>query len=319
MAGEKLFRVDIDISALAEKLNTSITAIQTRLQPGIAAIAAGTYGKVIQKAQDQLTGYEKNFFLTPSESANGDDPYKFIKFQKISDNMYVVYITPEVRYIEEGRPKTSMATPEWLLKPGKTKTAKDGSVYRSIPFNKGRATEGKGSPSPGGMAMFGNANSIGFNKMGKAGKNTPGMQKMIDDAAKTQGIKLKGKSAFEYNSDGTPKLGVLHKLNIPEPDRRASDFFSNPITGAESAASGLKARPGVFKLKGAVVTQRVGQNGKVVREVMIFRTVSSKHRFTDKWMYPAVPAANIMDQVYDEVLVEIDSLVKQVSTTIDKA
>jgi hypothetical protein len=103
------------------------------------------------------------------------------------------------------------------------------------------------------------------------------------------------------------------------PQSQAPDLFSKPRTPegakelnkklAELGQTGLKPHGGIFKLAGAVVSQRVKRNSKgeiqrdkktgkakVQKETVVFRVISSKHEHEGRWMYPRVDAFNSLQK-----------------------
>jgi hypothetical protein len=107
---------------------------------------------------------------------------------------------------------------------------------------------------------------------------------------------------IERNPDGTPKLGVLHKLSI-EPPGSSSQFpgmFSVPRTQETAAKIGLPAHEGIYHLKGLMVVQRMNSKNKPVREAITIRTISSKHEAEgNRWMYPEVKPFRSLEAAQD--------------------
>jgi hypothetical protein len=84
---------------------------------------------------------------------------------------------------------------------------------------------------------------------------------------------------IEYNQDGSPRMGRLHTIK---------DISSlRPSSRASFGA-----------LAGLTVMQSMGSNGKVRRDIMTFRVVSSKHKGS-KWIHPGLEANKFMDQALE--------------------
>jgi hypothetical protein len=294
------FDITVDTSAIAEKVNKTKEVVEQKLTPAMERLSISTHAFIINKANNELSDFKRKFFLgvgeygkkTLKQSSSGagvDETAKNVRWVKVSNGIWVVEIDESAAWIEEGREPTSMATEDWLLKPGKAKVAKDGSLYRAIPF---KITEG-----------------------GKEAHGTkPAYASIIKGAMKEQGIPIK---KIERNEDGTPKLGIIHKLNIEGPQGGWEQFpgmHSRPRTAEESAMSGLKPHKGIFHLKGAVVVQRMkpGKKPKPVKETVVFRIVSSKHKLENRWMYPEVKPFNAIPAAYDYAKEQLDKIIKSI-------
>lgn len=108
--------------------------------------------------------------------------------------------------------------------------------------------------------------------------NTPKAQEIVDQIKRElRAVNVPFKK-IEYNADGSPRLGKLHTFNFPS--ERPSRAASHP------ALSGLS------------IYQRKLQSGKVKRDIMTFRVVSSKHAGS-KWMHPGLEAQNLMDEAFE--------------------
>ncbi len=279
----------IDIEDIATKLDKTREVIEEKVVPALERLSISTHAFIVNKANQELDGFKRDFFLgngkhgdkTTERSSNHagvDQSAKHVRWTQVTKGIWVVEIDEKAAWIEEGRPPTSMATEDWLLKPGKAKRAKDGSLYRSIPF---KQLEG-GKPAP---------------------NTKPAYQSLVKAAMRQQNIH---QTRIEKNQDGSPKLGIIHRLNVTGPEggwQKHPGVFSKPRTDQEAAMTGFKPHEGIFHLKGAVVTQRMkpgkkGGAGKVVKETVVFRTVSSKHQMEGRWMAPevkpfgAIPAAH---------------------------
>ena len=81
---------------------------------------------------------------------------------------------------------------------------------------------------------------------------------------------------IEYNNDGSPRLGRLHTIkdiNSLKPSARASHGALDSLT----------------------IYQRKLPSGKVRRDIMTFRVVSSKHKGS-KWIHPGFEPKKFMDE-----------------------
>lgn len=276
------FNINIDVQQLADALEQSATVIEDKVIQAVEALSVSTHAFIVAKANAELSGFKRQAFLGIGDKANKtnakstsdprvDQAAKNVRWVRVANGIWVVEIDESAAWIEEGRDPKFMGSEDWLLKPGAkgVKRARDGSLYRSIPF---KQTEG-GRPDPGTKPMY---------------------PTLIKQAMAKQGIH---QTRIEKHPDGTPKLGVIHKLDVRQPwggAEKNPGLYSRPRSAQEAALSGLKPHGGIFHLQDAVVIQREkppgkrGGKGKIVKETVVFRTISSKHQAEGRWMYPAV-------------------------------
>jgi hypothetical protein len=156
-------------------------------------------------------------------------------FEEISSGIWVVSVDEPALFIEDGRKAGPMH--EDLLKNG-AKVSKDGHRYRAIPFE-----HSKPDSQMSGFAQ--------------------GMKAKIRSELKKAGVPFK---KIEYNADGSPRLGALHRFNFssPEPSQKAS----HPA------------------LSGVTIYQTKTPSGGVRRDILTFRVISEKRM--DKWHHPGL-------------------------------
>jgi hypothetical protein len=299
------FRLKVDASEIAAKISQTKEVVETKLKPAIENLSIATHAFIVNKANETFkdSKFKREYYLglnlprneAQKESTHDeriDNTAKHVRWIKLSNNIWMVELDEKATWLEEGREPTFMG--EWLLKPGSSgvKTAKDGSSYRVIPF---KQTQG--------------------NKQAEGAK--PLFAELVKKQAKRQGISLRN---IERDESGAPKLGTLHKLRmIPtSTQEKAPSLFSRPRTEEQAAETGLKPHGGIYKLEGAVVVQRKNKKGKVKRETVVFRVISSKHKAENRWMYPKVTAANIFPQAYDWALKELEKIVKSIEEEVSR-
>jgi hypothetical protein len=318
------FRFRVDVSQIAESLGTTRDMIEDKVVSAVETLSASAHAYIVNLAKEHFSqdDFKRQFFLgigrygkdAHGQSARNpmiDQTVKNVRWNKVTDGIWVVELDENVKWLEEGRQETFMG--EWLLKPGAkgVKRAKDGSLYRVIPF--------KHTESGGG-------------KLGDA-QDKPGMVTLIQQAAKKQNVSL---SKIERNSSGEPKVGILHKLDITSrtPQTQAPDLFSKPRTPEAAAQlnkklqdigqTGLNPHGGIFHLAGAVVSQRLKKNSKgeimrdkkgkakAIKETVTFRVISSKHKIEgNRWMYPKVEGLNSLQKAHDWANEEWKQVVKK--------
>jgi hypothetical protein len=96
---------------------------------------------------------------------------------------------------------------------------------------------------------------------------------------------------IELNPNGSPRLGRLHSFNIPS-ERPARK--SGQVVASHPA------------LHGVTIYQREGEGGKVRRDVMTFRTISDNSP-PEKWHYPGLEGAHIMDECFEWAMATFDT------------
>jgi len=270
-----MFKFSVNIQDVANILNRKVLEIENRVKREVQALSLAAHAHILNLARERLEGWNYSNFV-------GKDG-KNIRWYQQSDNIWIVEIDESVMWQETGRPKMFM---DWLLKPGDkgVKVAKDGSLYRSIPMMQQR---GKG---------------------GKKISSDPIIAGEIKSALKENKLSL---NKIELNPDGSPMLGVLHKLDMHPPTDQPSfpDIFSKPRTKEMAHLTGLPEHQGIYKLQGLAITQRMTDKGTVAREAVTFRTISSKHKAEGRWMAPEVKGQNFLkdtknwaDQQWNEIL-----------------
>jgi len=181
-----------------------------------------------------------------------------IEFSNPEENLWVVTLKEAAMWIEEGR---KGGFQEELLRGKSAKTAKDGSRYAVIPFEHSKPLSEQGS---------------------KARELSGQIKAFLKD----KGISYK---KIEYNADGSPRVGLLHKFDI------------------ESARPSARAKDPA--LKGVSIYQSVAESGQVKRSVMTFRVISDKHRAEGKWFHPGMDGKKLVDQVHDWALREWENTI----------
>ncbi len=314
-----LFRFKVDVSEIAEKLNTTRELIEDQVIHQVELLSIASHGYIMGLAKKEWANddFKRNYYLgigqkdASGSSSNNqaiDQTAKYLRWVKVTEGIWVVELDERARWLEEGRAETFMG--EWLLKPGAkgVKRAKDGSLYRAIPF---KETSGK-----------------------KDTASHPALSQIVRDYAKQNKVNL---TKVEKNADNSPKLGMIKKLDIRPHDAAGYApglIFSRPRTEEEARITGLKAHSGIFKLQGAAVFQNVYDKGQLVtnpakakkiaatkkgsvkKEVVVFRVISSKHKAENRWMYPEVKAVNFLQKAYDHATQQWDQIVKAIETTL---
>lgn len=173
-----------------------------------------------------------------------------------SSGVYVITLDQKAMWIEEGLP------PDFDLKEGLLKKAKpnEKTGYRSVvvPFkhNKG--------PS----------------------KNTPKAQDLVDQVKRVlrqENIPFK---KIEKNANGSPRLGLLHKIDIDS---------KKPTAKASTPA-----------LHGLRIYQNQDEKGKVTKGIYTFRTATDSPAGKDKFKHPGLEAKLFMDKAFEWAMETFD-------------
>lgn len=283
------FHFTVNAREVAEKLGEVSDQLAHKINSGVESLSISTHAFVVNYANEKLEGWTRDHFFGED---NGN-----VRWTKAAHNIWVVEIDESVRWIEEGRPPTSMATEDWLLKEkpgstGKVKTAKDGSKYRVIPFVHRRGGGKYADPRLGGT---------------------------IRAALKDAKIDMK---TIERDQQGNPKIGVIGKLDINKSRKRYPEsFWSEPRKQEMADQIGLKSHHGHHFLKGAVVLQRdagTAKKPKIVKEVVTYRVVSSKHKAEGRWMYPAVEPLNSIPEAYKYAEAKWEQMLKELEAEVQR-
>lgn len=174
-----------------------------------------------------------------------------VEFSNPAENFWIVTLREPALWIEEGRKSGFM---EELLRGKSAKTGKNGR-YAIIPF------QHNVNPSTQSPKAYDLAQEIKYE-------------------LKKKGISWK---KIEYNSDGSPRLGLLHRFDLEtaRPVQAQKDIHKNPLT------------------KGVAVYQRKDEGGKVRRDVMTFRVITEAHKNEGLWVHPGREGNKLMNKAFE--------------------
>ncbi len=185
-----------------------------------------------------------------------------LQFEQLDSQTWAITVPQSARWIEDGMPQHNML--DDLLKSPKAKTSKDGGKYIVIPFkhNKGPTQQ------------------------------TPQQTSLLDTIKKVLKEKEIPYGKIEKNTDGSPKQGLLHKIDIAQPSPKAAHHTNHLLEGIRIYQKGKKNADGSPKL---------GKDGhqSVSREIMTFRVATSKQKGTGKWDHPGLEAMNFLDEAHE--------------------
>lgn len=220
--------------------------------------------KIAAKAQELttvLTLQTYDFVIQEAQTKLHSRRQQFIdnwQHEQLDADTHELKILAPAVWIDEGLPQDFDMLPGLLRSP-KAKNGPNGK-YIVVPFkhNKGPATQ---TPT---QKVLANIIKKEFKK-----KNIPFAK-------------------IEQNADGSPKSGLLHKMNITQP-KKAPDGKS-----LESTTGGLTRH----FLEGLRVYQKATANNKTQKDVMTFRTASEKHS-GQKWIHPGTAPMNFLQSAKD--------------------
>lgn len=203
-----------------------------------------------------------------------------LRYTKVDDHTWLISITKEAMWIEEGMDKHSMV--DDLLKKG-AKRAKDGSMYKSIPFRHGPGL-GSTNATPSQLSLT----------------------SIVKAELKNAQNKLTGKKGIPYgkiekDGAGKPLLGLLHKLDIKDQPIKTEEGpgqGKGPVGKVRQGPTGIPFLQGIRVYQKEVKDPNTGKNF-VRRDIMTFRTVSSKHKDEDRWIHPGLLPVKILDETYE--------------------
>ena len=189
---------------------------------------------------------------------------KNLDFEQIDDNTWSIVIKEPAVWIEDGMEPKSML--DSLLSSPKAKMGKNGK-YIVVPFKHDKGAK----------------------------KQTPHQQAITTDL-KRQLKRLKVPfKAIEKNPDGSPKLGLLHKIDLqPSKNALKSGF---PMVGKHSG------RP---LLQGVRIYQHLDKNNKARRDIFTFRTASAN---SSGWFHPGTQPMHFLENAYLWASATFDSVI----------
>lgn len=180
-----------------------------------------------------------------------------LSFEKIGKNIWVVGLDMEkAGWIEDGRKSGFM---DELLRGKSAKTSAKGKKYAIIPFKHNK-----------------NPTEQSWNAI-----------KLSDDIKDFLSAKKIPYKKLEFNNDGSPKLGLLHRFDLDS--AKPSEKAKNPA------------------LKGLAIYQRMNDKGKVQKDIMTFRVITEDHKSQGLWHHPGKKGEFIIDQCYEWAMRSWDS------------
>lgn len=210
------YRIEIDAKALAEDFGEIARDVEQAVEDAVKLASAMTYAKANELAAQKLNSRRKQFTDA-------------LSYEEIAPGIWVVSLDESALWIEDGMDPHSMVDDLLRKNP---KVAKDGTRYKVIPFDHGKAPSLQTSKA-----------------------------KEITDQVKRELKSLKVPfKKVELNPDGSPKLGTVFKKNIPSarPTAKAKYPSLHGLTIIQSQV-GEKVKRDVMTFR--VVTDKHKQEG----------------------------------------------------------
>jgi hypothetical protein len=239
--------------------------------------------KELNDAGKQLAQLTKAHMLDLAQQRMKSRRKIFVEHLKVleEDGVWIVSLDAVARWTDEGQDPHSLL-PD-LLASDKAKTGADGvTKYITVPFDHG----------------------------GKPSDQTPAQANLTDTIKRelrSFGVPFK---QIETNSDGSPRLGLLHKFDIndkPLKTRSGSGQGHGPIGEVRQGATGIPWLQGLKIYQEEVSNPNTGRT-QIQRSIMTFRVASSKHMNQGRWDHPGVEEAGIFRDTENWVKEEFDRM-----------
>jgi hypothetical protein len=260
------FFINMDMHDLIDLTDELPSVVDAAIKEACNYLAVATKHHIIDEVNEKLHSRRAKYL-------------EHLHLIEESETTFLIVLDQEAMWIEEGMESHEMI--ENLLGKGGpgVKTAKDGSKYRSIPFSH------SGLPS----------------------QNTPAQQTLQDtikrELRRAENI-LTGKKGIPYKkietgASGKPLLGRLHSLNINTPlkTHHGPGQGWGPVGGVRQGPTGIPFLKGVQIYQSKFIDKK-GEE-KVRRDILTFRTVSTKHSGTERWVHPGLEAQKFFDDAAD--------------------
>jgi len=187
-----------------------------------------------------------------------------LSYFQAAENTWVINLDEKALWIEEGMEPHSML--DQLLASPKAKIGKKGR-YITVPFDQSKRTSSQTSYQTD-------------------------LTQAIKKELKSQ--KLPGLGVIEKGVDGKPKLGTLHRLNVPTPLKT----HEGPGQGRGAIGQPRQGVTGIPHLQGVRISQHKLPGGRVVKTAMTFRTASESQRGKGVWEHPGTDEKLLLDKAF---------------------
>lgn len=273
-----MFHVNLDISALLKLDEELEPAMKAAAAKAAQDLTAQTHAHIVEQVQAKLRSTREKYLDN-------------LAFHQVNETTWVVDLAPGAMFIEEGlppnfdmidallddspRPGNKSRSDNGVAK-GKTKTAKDGSRYRVIPFEHNKAPT----------------------------RQTPA-QTDLTNTIKSEMKKLGAPyGKLEKDLSGQPKLGLVRKFDIMSKPTKSLDGpgqGKGPIGQVRQGPTGIPFLQGVRVYQRNVTDKKSGK-ASTKKFIMTFRIVSSKHKGQGRWVHPGLEGKKFFDEAFEWAL-----------------
>lgn len=277
-------KITINIKEIADAAQANVEDAQRLVELELSRLVLSTHAFIIQKANSELFGFQRTAFLGP----NGEN----VRWKRVSENQWEISLSSKSFWIEFGREKTFMW---WLLtRNPKAKTAKDGSKYAHIPFRY-------------------SVSSLTAKKT-----QTSEFASALKDLLKETREPLR---KIHLTPENTPKFGFIKTLNASQDFfQKYPQFTSKPRPPETAKILNLRPHSGISFLKGISIYQRpsFSKPGSVLKELISFRTISSKHEAEGRWFYPEVKPFNSFQAAFEYASSQVPKIVESIIQSLKR-
>jgi hypothetical protein len=283
-----MFYLNLEITDLV-RLNDNLKPMaDAMMREAAQKLTAETHAHIVEQVQNRLRSTREKYLEN-------------LSFNQVDSNTWIIELQRGAFFIEEGLPPNfdmidallddspkpaGKNSPPHKGPKGHTKTAKDGSRYRVIPFEHNKAQT----------------------------RQTPA-QKSLTDTIKSELKKrgMPGIGTIQNGADGKPKLGLVGSFDIM---KRPIKSVDGPGQGKGPIGKVKQGPTGIPLLQGVRIYQRqmTDKQGKQFTKkfVMTFRVVSSKQKGQGRWIHPGLEAKRFFDEAFEWALKEWENVTKDI-------
>lgn len=272
-----LINMTVDMSDVLAYASSFEETTRRALGQAAASLTAATHAKMMELANQRLHSRRQPFADA-------------LSFKEVQKDVWLISLEKKAVWIDDGMKAHEMVND--MLKSRKAKTAKDGSRYLSVPLAQNKsgagATKAQNDLSATVKSFLRNHN-----------KNNPGDKIPY--------------GSLEKNADGSVKTGLLHKFDIrsgPMKTHEGPGQGKGPVGSPRMGPTGIPFLDGIRIYQREVADKRAPGGKRFERNIMTFRTVSSKHQGTGRWTHPGLEAVHIMEDAFEWALNEWDTKIR---------
>lgn len=289
-----MFILNLDVSDIIRLENGFDEAAKRAMKEAGEGLTAATHAHIIEQTHQKLHSTREIY-------------ERHLDFHPVGDDAWVINLKPGARWIEDGLPPNRSMVDDLLNdgpKPGRvpdpdrvglgkkgtTKTAKDGSRYRVIPFDHNKGPT----------------------------KQTTAATTLTDSIKKElKRQKAPGVGTLELDGKGQPKLGLVRSFDLgkghPVKTGNGPGQGRGPLGAPRQGPTGIPFLQGVrvYQRKVKMKDKATGQDKETVKKfIMTFRIVSSKHKGQGRWIHPGLEPKHFFEEAFEWALEEWEKNVK---------